>query len=168
MTDSKTPRTDVLELDSFLNEPPENEDKRTVRDYRYEAYAKWEKVSRYIRQLEAELAAANERTAEVVEWIDGFPPKPWADEWFIALTTFGDRVVLTALPEEYSYDFKTADETYILADRIKKWMPFPDSEHKPPTAGAVILAPVEQKDRSSCVPDSNRSIYGDKTHESSK
>lgn len=62
-------------------------------------------------------------------WVDGVPTKHHAKEWFIAETTFGDRVVLTALPEEYAYDFKTADETYIKADRIKRWMPFPDSQY---------------------------------------
>lgn len=62
-------------------------------------------------------------------WVDGVPTKHHAKEWFIADTTFGDRVVLTALPEEYAYDFKTADETYIKADRIKRWMPFPDSQY---------------------------------------
>lgn len=62
-------------------------------------------------------------------WVDGIPTKHHAKEWFIAETTFGDRVVLTALPEEYAYDFKTADETYIKADRIKRWMPFPDSQY---------------------------------------
>lgn len=62
-------------------------------------------------------------------WIAGAPPKPWCNEWFIAKTTFGDRVVLKALPEEYTYDFKTADDTYIKADKIVCWMQFPDSEY---------------------------------------
>jgi hypothetical protein len=62
-----------------------------------------------------------------LEWREGPPPKPWSQEWFIALTTYGDRVVLRALPEEYTYDFTTADSTYIKADRIAKWMQFPDS-----------------------------------------
>lgn len=63
------------------------------------------------------------------EWHEGAPPKPYSEEWFIAETTFGDRVVLKALPEEYSYDFKTADETYIKRDKIKRWMQFPDSDY---------------------------------------
>jgi hypothetical protein len=70
-------------------------------------------------------------------WHVGAPPKPWADEWFIARTTFNDRVVLTALPEEYTYDFKTADDTYIKADKIKCWMQFPDSQFIAPAAKAV-------------------------------
>lgn len=65
-------------------------------------------------------------------WYEGAPPKPWSEGWFIAITSFGDRVVLRALPEEYAYDFKTADETYIKRDRIVRWMPFPDREFVPP------------------------------------
>jgi len=67
-------------------------------------------------------------------WHDGVPPKPWASEWFIARTKHNDRVVLTALPEEYTYDFKTADDTYIKADQIKQWMQFPDSQFIAPDA----------------------------------
>ncbi len=62
-------------------------------------------------------------------WHGGFPPHPWDKEWFIALTTYGDRVVLKALPEEYTYDFKTADDTYIKKEKIAKWMQFPDSNY---------------------------------------
>lgn len=74
------------------------------------------------------------------QWRDGAPPKPWCDEWFIAETTYGDRVVLRSLPEEWSYDFKTADDTYIKADRIKRWMQFPDSEFSTPPAEPVTGA----------------------------
>ena len=35
---------------------------------------------------------------------------------------------MKALPEEYAYDFKTADETYVKINKIKKWMQFPDSQ----------------------------------------
>ncbi|MDX0759572.1 restriction alleviation protein, Lar family [Sinorhizobium medicae] len=66
-------------------------------------------------------------------WYDGAPGKPWAEDWFIAETTWGARVVLTALPEEWTYDFKTADDTYIKADKIKRWMQFPDSQYIAPT-----------------------------------
>lgn len=74
---------------------------------------------------------------EPVAWHDGAPPKPWADEWFIAETIYHERVVLRSLPEEYTYDFKTADETYIKAANIKRWMQFPESEYtaKPADAG---------------------------------
>lgn len=67
-------------------------------------------------------------------WRDGCPPQPWDKEWFIAQTTYGDRVVLTALPEEFTYDFKTADDTYIKADKIKRWMQFPDSQYIAPSS----------------------------------
>lgn len=65
------------------------------------------------------------------DWREGEPPHPWNKEWFIAITIYGDRVVLRALPEEYAYDYTTADGTYIKAEKIKKWMQFPDSEFKP-------------------------------------
>lgn len=71
---------------------------------------------------------------ELLEWHDGEPPKPWRHEWFIALTIHGDRVVLRSLPEEWTYDYKTADDTYMLAKNIKKWMQFPDSMFKPAPA----------------------------------
>ncbi len=61
-------------------------------------------------------------------WRDGAPSKPWSLEWFIAETTYGDRVVLVALPDEWSHDFKTADDTYLKRDLIKRWMRFPDSQ----------------------------------------
>lgn len=64
-------------------------------------------------------------------WHEGFPPKPWSNEWFIAHTKFGDRVVVRSLPEEFSYQFKTADETYLKEDVITKWMQFPDSQYIP-------------------------------------
>lgn len=84
-----------------------------------------------------ELAAL--RASSPVAWRDGTPPKPWCDEWFIAETTYHDRVVLRALSEEYTYDFKTADETYIKADKIKRWMQFPDSEFIAPAALAAAV-----------------------------
>ena len=64
-----------------------------------------------------------------VAWNDGVPPHPFDKEWFIAKLDNGKKVVLKALPEEYSYDFSTADETYFKAFRIKCWMQFPESEY---------------------------------------
>jgi len=64
-------------------------------------------------------------------WHDGTPPKMYGEEWFIAKTTYGDKVVLRLLPEEYSYQYTTADYTYIKADKIAKWMQFSDSQYKP-------------------------------------
>lgn len=73
-------------------------------------------------------------------WVEGVPPSPWSKEWFIAETVHSQRVVLTALPEEYTYDFKTADDTYIMARNIKRWMPFPDSEYVSPATSALTTA----------------------------
>lgn len=82
-----------------------------------------------------------------LEWRDGFPSNPWDKEWFIAVTIYGDRVVLKALPEEYSYDFKTADETYIKKENIQKWMQFPDSEYTAPDRTSLSnVASVPSRD----------------------
>lgn len=70
-------------------------------------------------------------------WHDGEPPHPWRTEWFIAETIYDDRVVLIALPKENSYDYKTADETHMMAQNIKRWMQFPDSEFVPPSPSAA-------------------------------
>lgn len=64
-------------------------------------------------------------------WFPGEPPKYIRDEWFIAKTTHGDKVVLQALPEDWSHDYRTADGTYMMSDAIKEWMQFPDSGYKP-------------------------------------
>jgi len=89
-------------------------------------------------------------------WIVGYPQNPWASEWFIAETTFGDRVVLRELPEEYTYDFKTADDTYIKKDRVKRWMQFPDSQftaqHPCPSCtsranGSTVLVPSAELEK---------------------
>lgn len=61
-------------------------------------------------------------------WIEGYPNHTYASEWFIAHTIYNDRVVLRALPEEYSYDFTTADGTYMQKENVKRWMQFPDSD----------------------------------------
>lgn len=81
---------------------------------------------------------------EALTWYEGEPPKPWRDEWFIAqLTKGGGKVVLRALPKEFSYDYRTADETYYMADRIKRWMQFPDSEYvTAPAPQAAAPAPA--------------------------
>lgn len=83
---------------------------------------------------------------EAVGWMDGEPPMPWRNEWFIAQTIRDDRVVLRALPEEYTYDYKTADETYFKASFIKRWMQFPDSSYTAPAsqpARVVEWQPIE-------------------------
>lgn len=68
-----TPSNAVLALDQFLNEPPENESARTVRDFRYEAYAKWRPVAHEIATLRAalaELVAAIDRRGTSARWGD--------------------------------------------------------------------------------------------------
>lgn len=70
-------------------------------------------------------------------WQDGEPPKPWRNEWFIAETIHGDKVVLRSLPDEYTYDYKTADETYLMARNVKRWMQFPDSQFIAPPLPAL-------------------------------
>lgn len=87
-------------------------------------------VVRALRRL-SEQAAPSPNDPDPNFWHVGYPPKPFCDEWFIAKMSGGRRVVLTALPEEYSYDFKTADETYIKKERIEAWAQFPDSEYVP-------------------------------------
>ena len=91
------------------------------------ARGQWIKASDY-DALAAKLAAAERDAAR---WHDGAPPKPFDSEWFIAELKSGDRVVLRALPEEYAYDFKTADETYVKKYVIVRWMRFPDSQFVP-------------------------------------
>ena len=72
------------------------------------------------------------READNRHWHVGEPPKPWREEWFIAETIYGDRACLKALPEEFTYDYKTADDTYMMARNIKRWMRFPDSNYVEP------------------------------------
>ena len=75
-----------------------------------------------------------------LRWREGEPSKPWRDEWFIALTIHGDRVVLRSLPEQYSYDYTTADGTYMKSESIKKWMQFPDSHFIAPETHEIKAA----------------------------
>ncbi len=79
-------------------------------------------------------------------WYDGPPPFPQDQEWFIAETTYGDRVCLVSLDEgrghKGNYAFKTADGTYIKEELVKRWMQFPDCEYLPPAAQASAVAPT--------------------------
>lgn len=99
-------------------------------------------VSDYLRKLSDAVPALLDiaESAQYAKWLPGAPDKIRASEWFIAETTYRDRVVLKAAPEEYAYyrdDFMTADENYIKADNIKRWMQFPDSEYLPQAAEHV-------------------------------
>lgn len=79
----------------------------------------------------------------VLMWEAGAPKNKWFEEWFIARLDNGQKVALKRLPEEYAYDFTTADETYYKEFRIAKWMPFPESEFFSPTA-MVLLEALEK------------------------
>jgi hypothetical protein len=88
--------------------------------------------------IDAHLSAQREGEAVAWQWLNGAPSKPWSGEWFLAELEWGDRVVLKELPEEHTYDFKTADETYIKREKIKRWAQIPDSEFiTPPPPRAV-------------------------------
>lgn len=87
-----------------------------------------------------ECNAANARIAEleaITAWTNGCPPSPYGEAWFIAETIYGDRVVLKELPKEFTYDYKTADETYFMRRNIAKWMQFPDSQYRPYAADRI-------------------------------
>lgn len=68
-----------------------------------------------------------------VQWFKGTPPHPHGDEWFIAKTKNREKVVLRSLGDGNSYDYETADGTYIVADHVVEWMQFPDSSYTPYT-----------------------------------
>lgn len=91
---------------------------------------------RAVRWLKAHEAIAAAEAAQPVgdkTWFDGYPPFPQDQEWFIAITTYGDRVVLRALDKDYSScQYTTADHTYIKKESIAHWMQFPDCEYLPP------------------------------------
>lgn len=64
-------------------------------------------------------------------WIDGSPPAPWDDEWFLAATISGNKIVLKPLPQEYAYDFATADGTYMMRASVRKWAQLSTSQYVP-------------------------------------
>ena len=77
-------------------------------------------------------ACVAETEQETFGWVKGYPKSFYAEEWFIAIKANGDRVVLKALPENYSHDFTTADGTYMKKENVKFWMQLPDSQYLPP------------------------------------
>jgi hypothetical protein len=72
---SKLPAS-IIAFDQFLNEPPQYEELRTVRDYRHSAYIEWEKASKDLRAM-TEAIKKSEEALEgiIVEGVisDGFP-----------------------------------------------------------------------------------------------
>lgn len=122
----------LARLSGLLAFPPDIEGAEAIVDEMLEGFEDVVETEVALSSIEPSKAEAGEVVGSV--WHNGEPPKPWRDEWFIALTIHGDRVVLRSLPEEWTYDYKTADETYIMARNIKRWMQFPDSSFKPYTS----------------------------------
>jgi hypothetical protein len=79
---------------------------------------------------------STEHVGEPVAWHEGRPPFPQDQEWFIAETIYGDKVVLRSLDDgresKFTYKFTTADGTYMAEKNVKRWMQFPDCEYLPP------------------------------------
>lgn len=71
----------------------------------------------------------NEMEQKKFQWNEGLPPRYVANEWFFAKLKNETVAALKALPENYSYDFKTADETYFAKDWIVGWMQTPDTDY---------------------------------------
>jgi hypothetical protein len=85
----------------------------------------------HIDHLTARLAEVERERDEAIpfQWVVGAPPHPWDDEWFLARTIHDDLVVLRPLPQEFTYDFTTADSTYFMRASIKQWAQLPESEY---------------------------------------
>lgn len=66
-------------------------------------------IDEVIESLKDALAQQEKPEHVMFAWNEGYPKSFYAEEWFIAKTIYGDKVVLKALPEEYTYDFTTAD-----------------------------------------------------------
>ena len=98
----------------------------------------------WVKQLAAENVGLNEQVralaadnsalinSSVCALQDGRPPHGfYASEWFIAKLKNGEYAALKALPEEYSYDYRTNDGTYYTKDWVVGWMQTPDTEYRP-------------------------------------
>jgi hypothetical protein len=101
--------------------------------------------SQRIAELERQVEIWKAEVDKAVAWLwrDGPPPFPQDQEWFIAETKHG-KAVLRALPDEHTYDYTTADHTYIIRANIKRWAQFPDSEYIAPSTPEVAQASVEE------------------------
>ena len=80
-------------------------------------------------------------------WHEGAPPFPQDQEWFIAETRYGDRVVLRSLDEgrehKGRYAFTTACGTHVKAEAVTRWMQFPDCAYLPPASQQAAQAVPE-------------------------
>lgn len=99
-TADQTPETDarVTRFDAFINEPPQYEDQRKVREYRHELYPKWLEVFHHINDLERRLSAAH-ATLEATR-----------EQWVIAVDTLNAE---RKAREEVERNFKTTWEIYV-------------------------------------------------------
>ena len=82
--------------------------------------------------------AVQQQEPVAMVWYEGHPPFPQDQEWFIAETIYGDRVVLRSLDEgrehRGNYAFTTVDSTYMKAEIVRRWMQFPDCQYIPPAS----------------------------------
>ena len=137
---------DIKEMEqaiNFLFENDMHEEGHKINDGLCKLTDSLQSAESELSTLRAELDKLKE---QVHVWSDGAPQNSWYEESFIAILDTGARVVLKALPEEYAYDFTTADGTYYKSWRIKKWMQFPDSEFK----SLVDPAPQQHKSCEIC------------------
>lgn len=111
-------------IDSAIKEPAFQEARALMGT---ENYGQDVALLQSLRHVRSRMLQAT-KPQEPVVWNDGYPTNPWDSEWFIAKTKYGDKVVLRKLPDEYTYDFTTADGTYMKKENITKWMQFPESE----------------------------------------
>lgn len=61
----------IADFEQFLNEPPQYEDRKFVRDYRHEAYAKWRPILDYIKsQRQSAAQARNVALGDAIKLIE--------------------------------------------------------------------------------------------------
>lgn len=80
----------------------------------------------------------SDQEAAAGQWRAGSPPHPWDGEWFLAETIHGEYVVLRPLPEEFAYDFTTADRTYTKRSNIKRWAQLSGSSYVAPAVPELL------------------------------
>jgi hypothetical protein len=110
-----------------------------------DAAVECDQAARFLDRLAAhqpeQAVEAQAQEPIALTWYDGAPPFPQDQEWFIAETTYGDRVVLRSLDEgrehRGNYAFTTTDGTYLKAEVVARWMQFPDCAYIPPVTDAA-------------------------------
>ena len=99
------------------------------------------RLNEQVRALAAENLALINSSVSTLQ--DGRPPHGfYASEWFIAKLKNGQYAALKSLPEGYSHDYRTNDETYYTKDWVVGWMQTPDTEYRPnvetPATDAIL------------------------------